>query len=408
MSEALNDRAFWGGLELLNALLEPVSAVITTMQADDATLADATRYWAYLGQELLKQIPMLPIGAGTALFWWYGYLPSGCGARVARVPHPSVSRQASRSTSRRPTAGARGRGTASPAVWRSRWTRASSAWHCRRASRSENWLCTRASCLCCGAPPPRCAHSQHVLTSQSRSRCHDVVWPGPTRLPTLCLAHRAPQVVKRCMHEFVKYIGGSATYDLVYGGEGFSVMAWWRGVKYAGNAELAMLAEVLFSIVPHSASVKCAFSKFGWCQSKRRNRLKPDTLGKLTAIKQALHSEGREANKRHAPSATVSEESNDEDGNDQETSLGVEELVAELEALSKRLAPLFEEAADLMAEAPLSRGGEPFVELLMGSWDGLDMQALLHSGYVPDVCIAEVPGGPVGPAQHFDVAALWR
>ncbi len=68
MSEALNDRAFWGGLELLNALLEPVSAVITAVQADDATLADVTRYWVYLGQELLKQIPLLPIGARTALF----------------------------------------------------------------------------------------------------------------------------------------------------------------------------------------------------------------------------------------------------------------------------------------------------------------------------------------------------
>jgi len=67
VSEALNDRAFWGGLELLNALLEPVSAVIMAVQADDATLADVTRYWVYLGQELLKQITMLPIGAGTAL-----------------------------------------------------------------------------------------------------------------------------------------------------------------------------------------------------------------------------------------------------------------------------------------------------------------------------------------------------
>ena len=210
------------------------------------------------------------------------------------------------------------------------------------------------------------------------------------------------------MHEFVKYIGGSAPYDLGYGGERFSVMAWWRGVKYAGNAELAVLAEVLFSMVPHTASVERAFSKFGWCQSKRRNRLDPDTIGKLTAIKRALHSEEREANKRHAPSATVSEESSDEEGGDQETSLSVEELVAELEALSKRLAPLSEEAADLMAEAPLSQGGEPFVELLMGSWDRLDMQAQLHPGYVPDACVAEVPGGPLGPAQHFDVAALWR
>ncbi len=53
---------------MLNALLAPFSAVIMAMQADDATLADATRYWVYLGQELLRQISRLPFGARTALF----------------------------------------------------------------------------------------------------------------------------------------------------------------------------------------------------------------------------------------------------------------------------------------------------------------------------------------------------
>ena len=62
----------------------------------------------------------------------------------------------------------------------------------------------------------------------------------------------------------------------------------------------------------------------------------------------------REANKRHAPSAIVSD---DEEGDHQETSVSVEELVAELGTLSKRLALLSEEAADLTAEAPLFRGG---------------------------------------------------
>ena len=212
------------------------------------------------------------------------------------------------------------------------------------------------------------------------------------------------------MHEFIKYIGGFAPYDMGHGGEHFNVMAWWRGVKYAGNAELAVLAEVLFSVVPHSASVERAFSDFGWFQSKRRNRLNPETIGKLTAIKRALQTEESEANKQHAPSATVSEQNNDEEGDDQETSVSIEELVAELEALSKRLAPLSEEAADLTVEAPLIREGKPvsFVELLMGNWDGFDMQAQLHPKFVPDACPAEVPGQPIGRAQHFDVAALLR
>ena len=42
----------------------------------------------------------------------------------------------------------------------------------------------------------------------------------------------------------------------------------------------------------------------------------------------------------------------------------------------------------------------------MGNWDGFDMQAQLHPGFVPDTCVAEVPGRPIGPAQHFDISAL--
>ena len=29
----------------------------------------------------------------------------------------------------------------------------------------------------------------------------------------------------------------------------------------------------------------------------------------------------------------------------------------------------------------------------MGSWDGVDMQAQLHPGFVLDACVAEVPPG---------------
>ena len=34
------------------------------------------------------------------------------------------------------------------------------------------------------------------------------------------------------------------------------------------------------------------------------------------------------------------------------------------------------------------------------------MQAELHPGFVPDACVAEVPGGPLGPVQDFDEEAL--
>ena len=131
------------------------------------------------------------------------------------------------------------------------------------------------------------------------------------------------------MNEFVKYNGGFAPYNMGCGSEHFNVLAWWRGVKFAG----------WFSVVPHSASVERAFSDFGWFQSKRRNRLNPDTIGKLTTIKQALHTEELEANMRHAPSASVSEESDDEEDDHQE----------------------------------------------------------LHPGFVPDACVTEVPGQTTRP-----------
>ena len=210
------------------------------------------------------------------------------------------------------------------------------------------------------------------------------------------------------MHEFVKFITGVPPYDLGYGGEHFNVMAWWRGVKSASNAEFAMLAEVLFSVAPHCASVERLSSDFGWFQSRRRSRLDPDAIGKLAAIRRALRNEERGAGKRRAPGAPVSEESEDEDGDNQETCPDVEELVAQLEALAQRLAPLSEESAELAAEAPPSRGEEPtsFMELLMGNWDGFDTQAELHPGFVPGACVAEVPGLPLGPVQDFDAEAL--
>ena len=68
VAETLKSMSFWGNLQLLNAVLEPFSAVIMAVQADNATLADVIRYWVYLGQQLLKQISELPVGARTALF----------------------------------------------------------------------------------------------------------------------------------------------------------------------------------------------------------------------------------------------------------------------------------------------------------------------------------------------------
>ena len=33
----------------------------------------------------------------------------------------------------------------------------------------------------------------------------------------------------------------------------------------------------------------------------------------------------------------------------------------------------------------------------MSNWDGFDMHAQLHPGFVPDACVAEVPGRPKAP-----------
>ena len=94
VAEALSTQVFWGELDLLNALLEPLSAVIAAVQAGAATLADATRYWVYLGQELLKQMCELPIGARTTLLlvtWRPAYRDWSPTDTLARFPHPSVS-----------------------------------------------------------------------------------------------------------------------------------------------------------------------------------------------------------------------------------------------------------------------------------------------------------------------------
>ena len=42
----------------------------------------------------------------------------------------------------------------------------------------------------------------------------------------------------------------------------------------------------------------------------------------------------------------------------------------------------------------------------MGNCNGFDMQAQLHPEFVPDACVA-VPGRPLGPAQRFEVDALY-
>lgn len=76
VAEALNSQSFWGELQLLNAQLEPFSAVISAVQAGAATLADVTRYWVYLGQELLKQFPELPMGARATLFLVTAFRPA--------------------------------------------------------------------------------------------------------------------------------------------------------------------------------------------------------------------------------------------------------------------------------------------------------------------------------------------
>eukprot|EP00898_Chlorokybus_atmophyticus_P001866 jgi/Chlat1/2680/Chrsp18S02986 len=48
----IDNQDFWDGLSALCQLLEPFSKVISAVQADNATLADITRYWLYLAKAI--------------------------------------------------------------------------------------------------------------------------------------------------------------------------------------------------------------------------------------------------------------------------------------------------------------------------------------------------------------------
>jgi hypothetical protein len=63
-----------------------------------------------------------------------------------------------------------------------------------------------------------------------------------------------------------------------------SPTAFWQPLR-AHAAELAELALVMHSIVPHSASSERVFSAMGWFQSSRRGCLAVSTTAKLTTIK---------------------------------------------------------------------------------------------------------------------------
>jgi hypothetical protein len=62
LQEALSDFDWWAKLQKLNKLLQPFSEVIMAIQSQQSTLADVSRYWLYLAQQLKLQLPFLPNG----------------------------------------------------------------------------------------------------------------------------------------------------------------------------------------------------------------------------------------------------------------------------------------------------------------------------------------------------------
>eukprot|EP00898_Chlorokybus_atmophyticus_P001775 jgi/Chlat1/2599/Chrsp178S02496 len=54
------DREFWDGLGAIDKLLQPFTKVIMAAQCARTTLADVTRYWLYLAQQLKTLASQLP------------------------------------------------------------------------------------------------------------------------------------------------------------------------------------------------------------------------------------------------------------------------------------------------------------------------------------------------------------
>lgn len=60
LKDALSDFAWWANLQRLEKVMKPFSEVIMAIQSYQATLADVSRYWLYLAQQMKLQLPFLP------------------------------------------------------------------------------------------------------------------------------------------------------------------------------------------------------------------------------------------------------------------------------------------------------------------------------------------------------------
>lgn len=58
----IDDEDFWLDLKVLCNLLEPLSKVVMAIQSDTTKLADVTRYWLYLANEIAKAAARAPYG----------------------------------------------------------------------------------------------------------------------------------------------------------------------------------------------------------------------------------------------------------------------------------------------------------------------------------------------------------
>lgn len=87
--------------------------------------------------------------------------------------------------------------------------------------------------------------------------------------------------------DLTTYTAGLEPFNVPVGdADSFNPKAWWRVVALSPNGRrLAALAEVLLAIVPHAAKPERTFSMAGWFQTKWRNRLAMDSVGKMLKIK---------------------------------------------------------------------------------------------------------------------------
>eukprot|EP00877_Chromochloris_zofingiensis_P009689 jgi/Chrzof1/4974/Cz15g07030.t1 len=202
--------------------------------------------------------------------------------------------------------------------------------------------------------------------------------------------------------QIMAYSAGLPPYNMPFGDlKTFNPKLWWLSLGVAAD-QLSSLAVFLFEICPHAATPERIFSYMGMYQSDVRNRLLVPSLAMMTTVKMHYQSQmprvKKEASKlqEHLAEAATSAlqestqgPSGSNLGSSAEVQLGDEEEVAATPEAVRTMLTSFYEADK--AEIPQNLS---FTELLLGSWDGFDMQhAMLADGFVPVQAAARIVGG---------------